>query len=124
MLKTFPQCFGVVPSEAALTESQWIWLQCQFVLDEHLQACAQCDALGFGPYCTSCGTHLVPETRPCPQCHLPGTAAYCAQCGTALGSPVEDAMDAGTFDWQAWERSLQPFLGGLTPQEQALLVRG
>jgi hypothetical protein len=36
---------------------------------------------------------------------------------------VEDAIDAGTFDWQAWATSLAPFLGALTPQEQRLLAQ-
>jgi hypothetical protein len=28
------------------------------------------------------------------------------------------------FDWMAWAKGLEPFLGGLTPQEEALLARG
>jgi hypothetical protein len=34
-----------------------------------------------------------------------------------------EALAAGTFDWQAWAQSLTPWLGGVTPQEQALLAR-
>jgi hypothetical protein len=37
---------------------------------------------------------------------------------------VAAAIDEGTYDWDAWATSLTPFLGGLTPQEQALLARG
>jgi hypothetical protein len=121
ILTRFPQCFGVVRSEEGFTESQWMWLQCQLVLDEHLLACMECDTLGTGPYCAQCGVRLSPEPRRCEACQTLGDGAYCVQCGAMLRSATEDAIDAGTYDWDAWVQSLQPFLGGLTPQEQALL---
>ena len=113
-----------MPSEDALTESQWYWLSCQMLLDDGFHVCPGCDALGQGIFCTACGTRLSPEPRLCEQCHLAGEGAYCGRCGAVLRSAVEEALDAGTFDWDAWARSLQPFLGGLTPQEQTLIAQG
>lgn len=107
-----------------MTERQWLWLQCQMLLDDGMHACPHCTALGLGPYCTACGTRYTPEPRTCDDCHQPGAGAYCQHCGAALRSEVEDAIEAGTFDWDAWARSLKPFMGGLTPIEQALLARG
>jgi hypothetical protein len=107
-----------------LTYSQWFWLQCQLWLDDGVQACPDCQALTVGAFCPACGTRVQPEPRTCDQCHLPGVGAYCIHCGAVLHSAVEEAIDAGTYDWDAWVRSLEPFLGGLTPQEQALLARG
>lgn len=104
-----------------MTEEQWIWLQCQLLLDDGLDACAVCDALGHGTYCHACGARLVPEGRLCEQCHTYGQGNYCALCGTALVSPVAEAIAEDRFDWTAWAQSLQPFLGGLTPREQELL---
>lgn len=112
-----------MPGEHAFTESQWIWLQCQLLLDENIQACPECDVLGLGPYCTGCGTRLAAELRQCDQCQVPSTGAYCASCGAVLRGEIEEAIEAGTFDWDAWAKSLQPFLGGLTAQEQLLLQR-
>lgn len=123
LLKLCPHPFAGVLSEQRLTESQWMWLQCHMALDEHLQVCPQCDAPGLGPYCAACGTRLVPETRVCELCQTPGAGAYCVQCGAVLRSATEEAIDAGTFDWDAWARRLKPFLGGLTAQEHALLRR-
>jgi hypothetical protein len=113
-----------VQSERDLTYSQWLWLQCQLWLDAGVVSCPTCEALGPGPYCHACGTHLAPAARACEQCSLPGTGAYCIHCGAVLRSAVEEALDAGTFDWEAWYQSLTPFLGGLTPQEQRLVARG
>jgi hypothetical protein len=107
-----------------LTDTQCLWLQCQMLLDEGIEVCPTCASYGRGPYCEGCGTRLRPEPRLCDTCSLPGTGAYCQHCGTALLSAVAEAIDAGTYDWDAWARSLEPFLGGLTPQEQALLARG
>jgi len=107
-----------------VTESQWLWLQCQLLLDDGFDACPTCDALGPGPYCGQCGTRVEPEPRTCDMCHLPGQGVYCTHCGAVLRSAVEEAIAMETFDWDAWARSLSPFLGGLTPQEQALLARG
>jgi len=112
-----------VQSEEDLTDSQWFWLQCQCLLDDGVLVCPACAALGTGTYCQSCGRRLAPVTRPCDQCHVEGSGAYCAHCGAALQSAVTEAIDAGTFDWDAWARSLRPFLGGLTPQEQRLLAQ-
>jgi hypothetical protein len=53
-----------------------------------------------------------------------GVGTYCIQCGAQLRNPVAEAIDTDTFDWEAWAQSLKPFLGGLTPQEQALLAQG
>jgi hypothetical protein len=113
-----------VPNEQALTPTQWVWLQCQLLLDEGIHICPACEALGRGLYCTACGVRQQPVPRTCEQCQVPGTGAYCAQCGAMVRSPVEEAIDAETFDWDAWARSLRPFLHGLTPQEQQVLRRG
>lgn len=111
-------------SDRDLTESQWLWLQCHLWLDAGVHACSTCEALGVGTFCHACGSRMVLEPRTCDQCHLAGTGAYCIHCGAVLRSLIEEAIDAGTFDWQAWAASLAPFLGGLTPQEQALMARG
>jgi hypothetical protein len=39
-----------------------------------------------------------------------------------LGNSTVEQLEAGTFDWDKWQRDLQPFLGGLTPQEEAQLL--
>jgi hypothetical protein len=101
-----------------------MWYQCQLALDDHLQACPHCDSLELGPYCTRCGVRLVPEAYVCDVCHTSGLGAYCAQCGGVLVSAVAEAIADDRFDWDAWARSLEPFLGGITPQEQALLAQG
>jgi len=124
LLKLFPQCFGAVRSEGDLTQSQWLWLQCQLLLDDGVQACPTCETLSLGLYCRDCGTRLQPEQETCEQCHMVGVGMYCIQCGAQLRNPVAEAIDADTFDWEAWAQSLTPFLGGLTPQEQALLAQG
>jgi hypothetical protein len=111
-----------VPNEDALTESQWIWVQCHLFLDDGVLACPGCDALGIGAYCHACGGRLVPAAVACPQCHLPGGGTYCTACGALLRNPITEALAAQTFDWDAWRQSLQPFLGGLSPQEEALLA--
>ena len=113
-----------MPNEDALTASQWYWLSCQMLLDDGFSVCSECDALGQGTFCTVCGTRLQPAPRLCEQCHLPGEGAHCGHCGAVLRSAVEEALAAGTLDWDAWADSLQPFLGGLTPQEQALIAQG
>jgi hypothetical protein len=104
-----------------LTETQWIWLQCQLLLDDGFQACPSCAALGVGAYCSACGTRLLPEGATCEHCHMTGTGAYCQYCGAVLHSPVALAIEEGLFDWSAWATSLTPFLGGLTSQEKQLL---
>jgi len=101
-----------------------MWLQCQALLDEGGQLCAACDSLGHGPYCTACGVRMQPEERLCDHCHLPSTGAYCQHCGALLQSEVAAAIDEDRFDWDAWAKSLEPFLGGLTEQEQLLMARG
>jgi hypothetical protein len=121
VLTRFPQCFGVVPSEDALTPSQWLWVQCHLLLDEGVEACPQCDALTASPFCAACGAALHPEVRRCEQCQSPGVGAFCGSCGAPQSSRTEEAVDAGTFDWDAWAKSLAPFLGGITAQERALL---
>lgn len=107
-----------------MTETQWLWLQCQMLLDDGVHSCAACEALGTGTYCAACGVRIQPEGRTCVECHLPGTGAYCQHCGAPLESAVAEAITTGTFDWDAWAKSLAPFLGGLTPREQRLLQQG
>jgi len=108
-----------------LTQSQWLWLQCQYFLDEGLLLCEQCAQAGHGPYCQSCGARLVPEGVVCQECHLVGTGSYCQSCGTALQESIGEAIVQGTFDWEEWAQFLQPFLDhGLTPREQSLLSHG
>ncbi|PWT77615.1 MAG: hypothetical protein C5B60_02375 [Chloroflexi bacterium] len=124
MLKQFPQCFGAVPNEDALTTTQWIWLQCQCLLDDGVQICPGCSSLEYGAYCTACGTALQAASPMCDDCHRAGPGPYCQGCGRLLMSPVAAAIAEGTYDWAAWAESLQPFLGGLTPQEQRLLQEG
>jgi len=67
---------------------------------------------------------MHPEGRVCSECLRTGVGAFCQHCGTPLGSAIGDTIEAGTFDWQAWAKDLAPFLGGLSAQEQALLLRG
>jgi predicted amidophosphoribosyltransferase len=107
-----------------LTQTQWVWLQCHILLDDGGQLCAACGTLGAGAYCATCGTRLVAEDRHCGQCQLPSTGAYCPHCGAELQSLTAEQIELGAYDWVAWAKGLAPFLGGLTPQEQALLERG
>lgn len=111
-------------SEDDLTPQQWLWLQSQMLLDAGLVACPTCDEPGEGVFCTNCGARLKTEPLRCSHCQRVGSGRYCAQCGGALGQSLADTIKAGTFDWQAWETSLTPFLGSLTPREQALMARG
>lgn len=113
-----------MPSDDLLTDTQWIWLQCQILLDDGGQLCPACELLGVGTYCTACGSRFVPEERPCDHCSLPATGAYCQHCGHEVQSLVAAQIEAGTFDWDAWAKDLTPFLGGLSAQEEALLARG
>ena len=111
-------------SEGELTASQWLWFQCQLLLDDGVQVCLSCEGLGTGIYCPTCGKRFHPEGQRCPECQLEGQGAYCQQCGAVMGSSVGDAIEAGTYDWDAWAETLTPFLHGLSPQEQTLLARG
>ena len=122
-MKLFPQNFGVVPSEQALTESQYLWLQCQMLLDEGMHACPSCDALSQGDFCPACGTRTQPEPATCGRCQMTGSGAFCQHCGAELEHALTTAITEGTFDWDAWVKSLTPFLGGLTPQEEQLMAR-
>ena len=110
-----------MPNEQALTPSQWLWVQCQMLLDDGVQACAQCDALSISAFCPACGARLRPEMQPCDTCGSLGDSAFCGECGSARRSQVEEAVQAGSFDWDAWAQSLAPFLGPMTAQERALL---
>lgn len=123
LLKLFPPPTGCGLNEQTLTEAQWYWLQCQMLLDEGIDACPSCEALGPGPYCSACGMRLRPTLHTCAQCHLQGAGAYCSGCGEPLGGTVTAQVEAGTFDWQGWAKSLTPFLGGLSPQEELLLAQ-
>jgi hypothetical protein len=95
------------------------WLQMQYLLDEGAEACPACEAIGAGPYCHQCGAALRdgPAVHACPRCHLPGPGPYCRHCGAAVSSPDLEALEAGTFDWQAWEQELAPVLQRLAVQE-------
>jgi hypothetical protein len=123
LLKLFPHVYAGALSDEELTEMQWLWLECQLLLDAGFDACPACDALSLGDYCVACGTRMRAAPRLCEQCHLPGTGAYCSHCGTPMLSETAEAIDEDRFDWDAWAQSLRPFLGGLTPQEEALLAR-
>ena len=123
LLKLFPHACVDGLSEDVLTETQWLWLECQLLLDAGFEACPACDALSLGAYCAACGIRIQPEPRICEQCHLPGTGAYCSHCGTPILSAAAEAIAEGRFDWDAWAESLRPFLGGLSAQEAALLAR-
>jgi len=107
-----------------LTETQLLWLQCHLLLDQGVEPCPHCNEVSLGPYCQACGERLQPEPRVCDDCHLAGRGTYCSHCGAALRNEVAESIAAGAFDWDAWATRLQPFLGGLTPQEQTLLARG
>jgi hypothetical protein len=123
LLKLFPHCFAAVPSEDALSLSQWHWLQGQMLLDGGMAACPACDVLGSGRFCRACGTSLHGEVEvlhACPQCRQTDVGPYCPSCGTLLVSTAIQQLEAGTYDWDAWRASLEPFLHGLTPGERAL----
>ena len=124
LLKVWPNACAGVLNNGAVTPSQWVWIQGQLLLDEGIQACPDCDALSAGEFCPACGKRVREAARVCEECHSAGHGAYCVYCGAPLGSALADAIAAETFDWVAWAQSLQPFLGGLTPQEEALLARG
>lgn len=62
------------------------------------------------------------EVRTCPRCQSRGDTPYCGYCGEAFVSSAVQELEAGTFDWAQWEKGLQPFLGGLTPQEELQLL--
>lgn len=123
-MKHFPHCLGAARSRAEFTETEWRWLQCQLLLDDGAHVCAACDAIGHGTYCAACGVRFTPAGAECAECRLPSDGAYCTHCGAGLGSPVAEAIDEGRFNWDAWAQSLRPFLGGLSPTEQQLLLRG
>lgn len=120
--KLFPHAYAGGLSDDDLTEDQWLWFQCQLLLDDGIEACETCETLAVGPYCHTCGARMQPEPRTCDQCHMLGTGAYCSHCGAPLESAVAVAIEEQRFDWDAWARSLTPFLGGLTPQEETLLA--
>lgn len=112
-----------MPNDEALTQSQWQWLYFQLLLDDGVQACPQCQTLGLGTFCHDCGTRVVPAPDECPQCHIVGTGPYCIHCGEEMRSDLGSAIRAGDWDWDAWLESIKPFLGGLTHQEQQILMR-
>lgn len=125
LLKLFPHCFAAVPSEDALCVSQWQWLQGQLLLDAGLDACARCDALGTGRFCRQCGAaQQTAALRACPQCKRQDVGPYCPDCGAELANATLDALEAGTHDWEAWAKSLEPFLHGLTDAERAMFNGG
>ena len=95
------------------------------LIDDGAEACPQCGAVDAGLYCRQCGTHKAEEIErhSCKQCHMYGSGPYCVHCGAVLLDPVEEELEAGTFNWRQWHESLQPFLGGLTTKERELLAR-
>lgn len=101
--------------------SQQSWLQIQYALDDGAAVCPACDAVGPGAYCRQCGAAFQagPALHACPTCHLAGPGPYCSHCGAALETHATadlDALEAGTFDWAAWEAELQPVLQRLQAQ--------
>jgi hypothetical protein len=36
---------------------------------------------------------------------------------------MEEALEEGSFDWEAWKHELEPFLGGLTAKERDVLLQ-
>jgi hypothetical protein len=126
LLKLFPQCFGVVRSEEALTLTQWRWCEAQLLLDDGALLCPRCATLGAGSFCYACGELLEPDTperQTCPQCRMPGHGAFCVHCGGVLRHPLEDDIEHGVFDWTQWAQALTPYLGGFTAHEQQLLAQ-
>ena len=92
-------------------------------MDDAAALCPQCDALGAGSYCGACGASMQDKGRTCNSCGMAGTGAFCQHCGQELVSQIAEAIEADSYDWNAWYESLTPFLGGLTPQEEALMAR-
>jgi hypothetical protein len=98
--------------------SQQSWLQVQCLLDDGAVACPACEAVVAGTYCRQCGAglHEGPPVRACPVCQVTGPGPYCSHCGAAMRSADLAALEAGTFDWEAWEADLAPVLQRLTTQ--------
>lgn len=126
LLKLFPQCFGVVLSSDAVAESQWAWLSCQLALDNGVKLCQSCGEPGSGLFCAQCGRRVHDEERvvQCAHCQLEGRGPFCMGCGALILDETLTALETATFDWEAWQQSLTPFLGPLTVQEQRLLHQG
>jgi hypothetical protein len=101
--------------------SQRVWLQGHLLLDEGVEPCPACDAVESGAYCRQCGTakgSLAETLTACPQCHLQGVGPYCTMCGTVLRDAMQEQLDRGTFDWDAWRAQLAPALARLTEKAQ------
>lgn len=112
-----------MPSDDGLTPTQWAWLQCQLLLDDGARICPACAALSAGSYCGDCGAALQEGVHPCENCAMTGTGAFCQYCGHPRQTPVAQAIEADTYDWDAWAQGLTPFLRGITPEEEARLAR-
>lgn len=99
-------------------------IQAHILLDHGIDTCPSCDDVGSGRYCRQCGATRERETTyECSECKARGIGPYCMHCGAVLHSSVASDIQAGTFDWDAWEKSLAPFMGGLSPREQAVAER-
>ena len=97
----------------------------QMVLDTGQDLCAHCSTLINTPFCGTCGKkrgEAQMPTRECKQCHSRVSTAYCESCGAVVIHPIEEQMEAGTFDWDALEKQLEPFMGGLTPEDERQLL--
>lgn len=98
--------------------SQQHWIQVQMLLDQGAVACHACHAIVTGAFCRQCGAslHEGPKARACAECGQHGSGAYCSGCGYGLGSPDLDALEAGTFDWEALEADLKPLYAKIQAQ--------
>lgn len=95
------------------------------LLDDGAQVCEQCHEIGFsGTFCSACGKpRMVVSTHKCDVCQKEGLGTYCNHCGAVLVSPIAQSIDEGTWDWEAWEQQLTPFLGPLSDKELAALAQ-
>lgn len=122
LLKQFPSLLGARHLDD-LTPEQEHWLLVHMLAEQGVAPCPQCEELGSSRYCEACGTarHPAAPVHRCPTCQAEGRGTYCGSCGAALVHPVTQDLDAGTFDWDAWEHELEPFMGGLSKADQQYL---
>jgi hypothetical protein len=59
-----------------LTQTQHLWLQCHYLLDDGVQPCPQCNGVSPGRYCPDCGEALVPDLIACTTCGMLGSARF------------------------------------------------
>ena len=109
-----------------LTETQRTWLYGQLLLDDGAKACPACEGVDLGAYCHLCGKEKADSDttmRGCPSCRMLSQGPYCMHCGTLIRDPMVEQLEEGTFDWDEWKRSLQPFLSGITVTERQALQK-